>query len=82
MNHYAVDVTVSDHDALKQGILARPVIPGGPTWYRIIVSATEARNDVDAMLIAAQMASCHGMCTSAELVSWPVQLDQRPDQQA
>ena len=73
MDHYAIDVTVSDHESLKQGITARPAVPGGPTWHRILISADHAINDVDALLLAAQMASCTGgMCTSAELVSWPM----------
>jgi hypothetical protein len=65
---YAVDVTVTTHDALKAGVLALPVVPGGPDWYRILVAAD---SDWEAVLVASQMASCHGMCTSAELVSWP-----------
>lgn len=73
MDYYAIDVTVSDHDSLKQGIIARPALLGGPTWHRIIISADHATNDVDALLLAAQMASSTGgMCTSAELVSWPI----------
>lgn len=72
--HYAVDVTVSDHDSLRQGITERPWCPGGATWHRILISADEAANDQDARLLAAQMASATGrMCTSAVLVSWPTE---------
>lgn len=67
MSHYAVDVTVSDHDSLRSGVVERPV--AGRTWHRILVAAA---SDAEAVLIAAQMASCTGgMCTSAQLVSWP-----------
>lgn len=66
---YAVDVTVSDHDHLRAGIVERPAVPGGPCWHRILVAADDDRG---ALLVAAQMASATGgMCTSARLVSWP-----------
>jgi len=68
---YAVDVTVSTHDDLKAGVVARPRVPGGGAWYRVLISADEVSTDQEAVLLAAQMASCGGMCTSARLVSWP-----------
>lgn len=69
---YAVDVEVSDHDTLRRGVTARPAVPGGPTWHRILLSPDAVTSDGDAVLLAAQMACCTGgMCTSAVLVSWP-----------
>ena len=68
---YAVDVTVSTHDALKTGVVEMPRVPGGPAWHRVLISADEASTDQEAVLLAAQMASCGAMCTSARLVSWP-----------
>ena len=65
---YAVDVTVSDHDHLRRGVIAKPMF--GLTWHRVLVAAD---SDHEAVLVASQMASCTGgMCTSAELVSWPI----------
>ena len=68
---YVVDVTVSTHDALKAGVLEQQRVPGGASWYRVLISADEVGSDQEAVLLAAQMASCAGMCTSARLVSWP-----------
>lgn len=62
---------MSTHDALKSGVVEQPRVPGGPTWYRVLISADEVSTDQEAVLLAAQMASCGGMCTSARLVSWP-----------
>lgn len=66
---YTVEVTVSDHDHLRQGVTARPWCPGARDWHRVVV---EAESDQEAVLLAAQMASATStMCTSAVLVDWP-----------
>lgn len=70
MSHYAVDVTFATHDGLKRGVVERPW-RGGRTWHRILISADEVTSDREAVLLAAQMATGPGMCTSAKLVSWP-----------
>lgn len=69
---YAVDVTVSTHDALRAGVTERSYALGGPTWHRVLIADDEVLTDREAVLLAAQMASCAGMCTSARLVSWPI----------
>jgi hypothetical protein len=69
---WAVDVTVSTHDALKQGVTELPYARGGPTWHRIFFAADEVSTDVEAVVLAAQMCMPPGgMCTGARLVSWP-----------
>lgn len=69
---YAVDVTVSTHDALRAGVIELGAAAGGPSWHRVLISGDEAGTDRDAVLLAAQMAAATGgVCTSAVLVSWP-----------
>lgn len=64
MSNFTVDVTVSTHDDVKDGVLAQKIKGGQFSWHRILVSAD---SDLDALLVASQMASLHGMCTSAVL---------------
>jgi hypothetical protein len=77
---YEVDVTVSTHEALKEGVLALAYLPGGQTWHRIYIDPDAVANDREAVLLAAQMACCNrraAMCTRAELVSWPTYKEER-----
>lgn len=73
MNHYAVEVEVSTHDALQDGVLALSRTLGGPDFTTVYVSADEAHSDAEACLVAAQMAACtsRGMPTATRLISWP-----------
>jgi hypothetical protein len=68
---YAVDVTVSTHDALREGTVELSRCPGARSWHRILIAASEVGSDQEAVLLAAQMATHSGTCTSARLVSWP-----------
>lgn len=71
MGIYKIMVTVSNHDALKEGRTALHWAVNGrePFQRQVIV---EADSDGEAMLIASQMASCTGrMCTGAVLSDWP-----------
>lgn len=75
-SEYAVDVTVSTHDALRARVVELPAALGGPSYHRVFISAAEVGSDREAVLLAAQMASAtRGMCTSARLVSWPMRED-------
>lgn len=70
MGVYKVIVTVSNHDALKEGRVAiSPFVNGREPFERQVV--VEAGSDVEAVLVASQMASCTGMCTGALLSDWP-----------
>lgn len=60
MASYSFDVTVSTHDLLRAGVVAAR-LPGCPEDHHRVVVAAGSRNE--AALIAAQMASCHGVCT-------------------
>jgi hypothetical protein len=57
---YSFDVTVSTHDLLKGGVVAARIVGSQDRHHRIVIAA-ESRNE--AALLAAQMASCHGVCT-------------------
>jgi hypothetical protein len=57
---YSFDVTVSTHDLLKAGVIAARLWGSQERHHRIVVVA-ESRNE--AALLAAQMASIHGVCT-------------------
>lgn len=72
---YAVEVEVSTHDALKDGVLALSRSLGGSDFTTVYVSALEAHSDDEAVLVACQMAACTsgGMPTTARLVSWPTE---------
>lgn len=61
---FTVDVEVSSHDLLKRGILATRLHGSQRTWHRILVDADDER---DAVLLAAQIAACHGMPTATYL---------------
>lgn len=58
---WTVDVSVSNHDALKEG-----VTEVGWSRYRVA-----ARDDVEARLVACQCVSRYGMPTDALVVDWP-----------
>lgn len=62
--NYSFDVEVSDHQSVKRGVLRRRVRCGQRDWHRVVVTAADV---VEAHLIAAQMASNHGMCTAVYL---------------
>ena len=72
--NYVVEVECSTHDALKEGVLALPRGREGLDYSVVVVSGLEAKNDSEAMLVAAQVAGCtsKGMPTSTTLISWPV----------
>lgn len=70
INCWVVDVTAATHDDLKCGVVER-------TWGRVFIAAEEVASDQEAVLLAAQIATGHGMCTSARLVSWPDSGDPR-----
>lgn len=74
---YAVEVDTATHDDLAAGKLAVPRRLGGPPYTVVYVSAAEARSDVEALLIACQIAACTsgGMPTAARLISWPTEWD-------
>jgi len=57
---WSFDGTVSTHDLLRAGVTAAR-LPGGSGRHHRVVVATGSRDE--AALIAAQMVSCHGMCT-------------------
>lgn len=57
---YSFDVTVSTHDLLRVGVTAARLYGSPERHHRIVVGA-DSRNE--ASLIAAQMASHHGMWT-------------------
>lgn len=57
---YAFDVTVSDHDSLKQGVIARHLFGSQHAHHRITVLAED---HTEAFLTAAAMAWRHGMVT-------------------
>jgi hypothetical protein len=57
---FSFDVTVSTHDLLKRGITAGRFVGAPAHHHRIVVSASSF---LDAHLIAAQMASLHGVVT-------------------
>jgi hypothetical protein len=57
---FSFDVTVSTHDLLKQGVTEARLHGSLHTHHRVVVAGRD-RNE--AALIAAQMASCHAMCT-------------------
>jgi hypothetical protein len=73
--HYVVEVETSNRDGLKQGVVALPRRLGGLPFTTVVVSADEVTSDVEAMLVAAQMAACtsRGMPTRTTLVSWPIE---------
>jgi len=60
MQIFSFDATISTHDLLKRGITAGR-LPGSQHRHHRIVIAAE--NATDAALLAAQMASAHGMVT-------------------
>lgn len=70
---YVVEVEASTHDLLKDGVTAMPRGHEGLDYSVVIVSPEEAHSDAQALLIAAQVATCTsgGMATSTTLVSWP-----------
>lgn len=73
-NTWEVEVEVSTHDLLKQGVLAaRRNVPFGTTFSVVYIAADEVSTDAEAMCLAAQMAACSskGMPTSTTLISWP-----------
>lgn len=57
---FSFDVTVSTHDLLKVGVTAGRFFGCPANHHRVVVSADDRD---DAALVAAQMASCHGVCT-------------------
>lgn len=61
---FSFDVSVSDHDLLKRGVLAGRLHGSPNTWHRIVV---EAHNEAEAALLAAQMAGCHAIPTEVVL---------------
>jgi hypothetical protein len=63
METFSFDVSMSSHDLLREGVVARPVCCGRD-WHRIVVMDTDV---VSAHLVAAQMAACHGMVTEISL---------------
>lgn len=60
METFTFDATASTHDLLKRGVTAGRLYGSRHTHHRIVVAA-ETRDE--AALIAAQMVSCHAMCT-------------------
>lgn len=60
MNTYSFDVEVSTHELLKAGVLAGRFFGSPAHHHRVVVAATSF---TEARLVAAQMASCHGICT-------------------
>lgn len=79
MGIYKVQVTVSNHDALKDpdrrrdgSSVAVHWAVNGRTDFAAHDIVVEADSDHEAVLIASQMASCTGgMCTGAVLSDWP-----------
>ncbi len=61
MEVFSFDVEVSTHDALREGVLALKLYGAQHAFHRVVVAADTID---EAALIAAQMASCHGMCTA------------------
>ena len=57
---YSFDVTVSTHDLLKVGV-TEVRMWGAPASHHRVVVAAGSRDE--AALVAAQMASCRGVCT-------------------
>ena len=55
MTTFSFDVTVSTHDDLKDGIIAKKVHGSQHAHHRIVVCADDP---TEAQLIAAQMAHC------------------------
>ena len=64
MQTFSFDVTVSNHDLLKTGVLAMRLGGSQHAHHRIVTAATD---ETEASLLAAQMASAHGMVTSVAL---------------
>lgn len=60
MTIWAFDVTVSTHDLLQAGVTAAR-LPGSQERHHRVVIAAESHGE--ASLLAAQMASCQGVCT-------------------
>lgn len=61
---FSFDVTVSSHDALREGKTALRLKQSQFAHHRIVVAAPTL---TEAHLVAAQMASLHGMCTGVHL---------------
>lgn len=61
---YSFDVSVSDHDLLRRGVVAGRLHGSPNTWHRIVV---EAETEVEGALLAAQMAGCHAIPTEVVL---------------
>ena len=57
---FSFDATVSANDLLKQGVTEARLYGSQHTHHRVVVAGRD-RNE--AALIAAQMVSCHAMCT-------------------
>lgn len=53
---HGFDVTVSDHDSLKEGVIAKKVHGSQHAHHRVVISGEH--DPVTAQLIAAQMAHC------------------------
>lgn len=62
---WSFDVTVSNYDALRVGVTAIKLHGSQHRHHRIVLSGTYTLEE--AHLLAAQIASCQGMCTGVYL---------------
>ncbi|WP_445183965.1 hypothetical protein ACTXG6_36955 [Pseudonocardia sp. Cha107L01] len=60
MHVYTFDATASTHDQLRAGVTEARIYGSQHSHHRIVVAAPDRDT---AALVAAQMVSCHHMCT-------------------